>query len=173
MIKITQVPDTSVATVTGSSKKEVRRGYLKQLAKYLEATLPPQLKFYTIPTVKTIRSKDGKTGGEIAVEQNLVDIMVITTIFGSTEEEFKKRKEVTLRVNETNPVNFFRRLKRAYKSNSLFDYIESLRRELVIIPKNDEEKEQLEDINKYFTYINKCLSTGVTPLLIDKESNIR
>lgn len=169
MVKITQVPDTSVATIAGSSRKEVTRGYLKELAKYLEATLPEQSKVYRVRTTKTIISKDGKTGGEIAVEQNLVDPMVMSTFFGNTEEEFKKREAVTLLVNVPNPVNFFRRLKKAHKSNSLFDYIESLRRDLVLIPKNEEEEKQLEDINKYFTYVRTCLSAGVVPVLINKD----
>jgi len=171
MIKITQLPDTSVATITGSSRKAVTRGYLKELAKYLEATLPEQSKVYRIRTTKTIISEGGKTGGEIAVEQNLVDPMVMSAFFGNTEEEFKKREEVTLLVNALNPVNFFRRLKRAHESNSLFDYIESLRRDLVLVPKNEDEEKQLEDINKYFIYINACISNGVIPILTIKKEN--
>mgnify|MGYP000052997054 FL=1 len=171
MIKITQVPDTLVASITGSSKKAVTRGYLKQMAEYLTKTLPPQSKVYTIRTTKTIISEDGKTGGEIAFEQNLVDPMVMSTFFGNTEEEFKKRESVTLLLNVPYPVNFFRRLKRSHKSNSLFDYIEGLRRDLVLIPKNEEEEKQLEDINKYFTYVRTCLSAGVVPLLTTKEGN--
>lgn len=171
MIKIIQVPDTTVAKITGSSIKAITRGYLKELAKYLEATLPPQSKIYTVRTTKTIESKDGKTGGEIAIEQNLVDHVVMNTIFHDTAESFKKREAVTLLVNVPNPVNFFRRLKRAHKSNSLFDYIEGLRRNLVLIPKNEEEEKQLEDINKYFTYIRTCLSAGVVPVLTTKKEN--
>ena len=95
----------------------------------------------------------------------------MSTFFGNTEEEFKKRESVTLLLNVPYPVNFFRRLKRSHKSNSLFDYIEGLRRDLVLIPKNEEEEKQLEDINKYFTYVRTCLSAGVVPLLTTKEGN--
>jgi hypothetical protein len=165
---ITQVQGTTVAIVHGGKTKERSKAYLKAFAKYLEATLPDQIKYYSIKTTKTIRAEGGVNGGAIAVRDNLIDEMTITIMFNETIEEFKKRKEVTIIVNEAHPINFFRRLK---KSNDVRGYLELLKRKFNLTkdgttPELDDKK---DEIIKLFDFLFLCLEKGIVPLLNAKK----
>ena len=80
-LKKIKIKDTSVAYVTGGKTKELKRSYLKGLASYLEATLPPELKLYGIRVVKTIRAVGDKPGGLVAVEGNLRNVVTYMNLY--------------------------------------------------------------------------------------------
>ena len=153
-LKKIKIKDTSVAYVTGGKTKELKRSYLKGLASYLEATLPPELKLYGIRVVKTIRAVGDKPGGLVAVEGNLIDELSITALFGETVEEFQKRDSVRLLVHEALPINFYRRLK---KCGNLHEFVCNLERKI-----NLQNAKTDEDLIAAKTVISPILSNVYT-----------
>tara|TARA_R110000764_G_scaffold20407_8_gene52445 strand:+ start:728 stop:1246 length:519 start_codon:yes stop_codon:yes gene_type:complete len=169
-LKQTKIKDTSVAYLAAGKARELKKSYLKGFAEYLTTTLPPELKYYQIKVIKTIRADGDKPGGLVAIEKNLVDETVIKTLFGDSVEEFKQRDSVRLLVNEVLPINFYRRLKR---STNIFEYICNLERKFSLQnAKTDEELVAAKGVIDYFTYLKQCLQSGVIPLVLTDEEKV-
>ena len=164
---IKKIKGTTVGVVNAKcSLKEVKAAYLKAFAKYLEATLPEELKYYSVRTTKVIGPEDGLKGGAVALKKNLIDDMTIRIVFGQEPAQFKERESVQLLVNVPHPINYYRRLK---KSTNVFEFIQIMRRRYDVKDEEAALSEALADINKYFDYLEQCLREGVIPLTNIKE----
>jgi hypothetical protein len=152
-----------------AKEKEVVRTYLKQIATYLDTTLPESVKTYVAASKKLILAhgkkgdSDYKPGGLRAVEAGLVDEIIIRVVYGTTPEKFKLKEEVIVVARETYPVNFFRRMKR---SSNILEYIAGLQNQFGMkeMKKDPKLAENVVAVDKYFKDLYNCLITGVVPM---------
>lgn len=167
--EVTKIPDSTVGYIVSGRKKEVKRTYLKKLAEYLDATLPQSVRQYRAIHKKRIESDGKKSGGQLAIDEGLVNEAIIRSMYNTTPEEFAKKETVVVIGVALHPINFFRRLKRA---KSVYHYVMSLKNQFGIeeMKKDPKLKEEVEEIDSYFKYLKTCLATGVIPLLDAKET---
>jgi hypothetical protein len=169
-LKVTRVKDSSVGFLASGKRKEIKRTYLKKLSEYLTATLPESVKTYTAATKKLIKAQGDpgtpsyKTGGQVAIETDLVNEVLIRVIYGETPEKFKERVDVIVVARKFYPVNFFRRMNR---SSNVLQYVLGLKSQFQIkeMMKDPKLLAEVEEVEKYFAYLKNCLTTGVIPLL--------